>query len=238
MNERPPHPDSPPSATRRADGPLLGIVLDFDGTITERDIGDKVVQRFAPGWQEGLTRLMSGEWSIGTLQLWEAQRLPFDRLPEMIDFALSVAKVRPGFHELLEYARGHGIHVEVASAGFEFYVTAILEREDLADLEAVVPKLVRGDGAPAGSAPTLDYPAATCDRIGLCKCERIWRLQRAGIKAVFVGDGMSDYCAAEEADMVFARSQLARYCDERGIPYTAYNDFGDVLAGVKHQVGS
>jgi len=227
----------PPDAAT-AGTPPLGIILDFDGTITERDIGDKVVQRFAEaGWEEGVERLTRGEWSIGKLQQWEAKRLPADRVAEMEAYALEIARIRPGLRELLDFADRNGICVEVASAGFDFYVRAILERDGFGDLKTVVPRVVFGGGPGAGRRPRLEFPpgVATCDRVGLCKCERVWRLQREGRRVFFVGDGMSDYCVAEQADLVFARGSLARYCDERRIPHVAYEDFTQVLAEVRRQ---
>ena len=215
-----------------------GVILDFDGTITDHDVGDKVVRRFArSGWEEGVERLMRGEWTVGRLQAWEARRLPMDRLDEMVAYALEIARVRPGLRELLDFASHNDIPVEVASAGFEFYVQAILERDGFGDLKALVPRVVSGGDRDGEREPRLEYPpgVAACDRIGLCKCERIWRLQRGGRRAFFVGDGMSDYCAAEEADLVFARGSLARYCADRGISHVPYEDFTDVLVEVKRR---
>ncbi len=226
------------SSVGDAAGGGLGIVLDFDGTITDRDIGDKVIQRFAAaGWEEGLERLRSGEWSIGKLQRWEAERLPADRLAEMEAYALQIARIRPGLRELVDFADRHGIYVEVASAGFEFYVRAILKRDGFDDLKTAVPRVVFGDGPGSKQTPRLEFPdgLATCERVGLCKCERVWRLQREGRRTVFVGDGMSDYCVAEQADVVFARGSLARYCRERNIPHLIYEDFTQVLAEVRRQ---
>jgi 2-hydroxy-3-keto-5-methylthiopentenyl-1-phosphate phosphatase len=49
---------------------------------------------------------------------------------------------------------------------------------------------------------------------------------------VYVGDGYSDRCAAEASDRVFATKGLARYLDERGIPYERFDDFHDVTHGL------
>jgi 2-hydroxy-3-keto-5-methylthiopentenyl-1-phosphate phosphatase len=39
------------------------------------------------------------------------------------------------------------------------------------------------------------------------------------------GDGVSDLCLAREADVVFARGQLARLCDAEGIAYHPLSDY-------------
>jgi 2,3-diketo-5-methylthio-1-phosphopentane phosphatase len=208
-------------------------VLDFDGTITEQDVGDKVVERFAsPGWEEGVRRLVRGEWSVGKLQRWEAARLPAHRLREMVDFALRTARIRPGLRELVDFANARSFHIEVASAGFDFYVNAVLEREGFTDLEVVVPRFTFDEAGDPPLNPRLRFPSgvATCERVGLCKCDRLWRLQRERRLAVFVGDGISDQCPAGEADLLFARGSLARHCAAHGIGYVPYDDFFDVLA--------
>ncbi len=50
--------------------------------------------------------------------------------------------------------------------------------------------------------------------------------------AVFIGDGMSDRCAVDTADWVFAKGTLATYCRQRGIQYTPFATFADVIAAL------
>ena len=49
---------------------------------------------------------------------------------------------------------------------------------------------------------------------------------------VFVGDGWSDRCASLAADRVFARTGLAEYLDEEGVPYERYDTLRDVAAAL------
>ena len=48
-------------------------------------------------------------------------------------------------------------------------------------------------------------------------------------EVVYVGDGISDRCAAQAAGRVFATRGLARYFDERNLPYEPFGDFHDVV---------
>jgi 2-hydroxy-3-keto-5-methylthiopentenyl-1-phosphate phosphatase len=50
------------------------------------------------------------------------------------------------------------------------------------------------------------------------------------VRTVFIGDGYSDTCAAHEADLLFAKKDLALYCLEKHIPFTEYDTFDDVAA--------
>jgi len=55
-----------------------------------------------------------------------------------------------------------------------------------------------------------------------------------GGEVVYIGDGYSDRCAAESADRVFARRGLARWLDERGIPFEPFDDFHDVARALEN----
>jgi len=43
-----------------------------------------------------------------------------------------------------------------------------------------------------------------------------------------VGDGVSDRCAAQIADLVFARGDLARDLASDGVPFVRFEDFVEV----------
>jgi 2-hydroxy-3-keto-5-methylthiopentenyl-1-phosphate phosphatase len=45
---------------------------------------------------------------------------------------------------------------------------------------------------------------------------------------VYVGDGYSDRCPIRYADIVFAKGQLIKYCQELNITYFEFDHFGDV----------
>ena len=47
-----------------------------------------------------------------------------------------------------------------------------------------------------------------------------------------VGDGHSDLCAAEAADLRFARAGLARHLDGAGLAYIPFEDMADVHRGL------
>lgn len=209
----------------------LALAVDFDGTVTTTDIGVEVVKKFAhPGWEEALSRWKAGE--IGQSKLVEAEfaRLPARQTAEMREYALDKAEVRPGLARLLEFSRTNDVKVEVVSNGMSFYVEAVLEREGFSHLAYVAP-IPTFHGMGGGSdGPVVEFAegVATCERTGLCKCERILRMRSGGRKVVFVGDGSSDFCAAEEADFVVARSALKDHCVANGIAHSEFRDFDDV----------
>jgi 2-hydroxy-3-keto-5-methylthiopentenyl-1-phosphate phosphatase len=51
------------------------------------------------------------------------------------------------------------------------------------------------------------------------------RAQGTDERLVYLGDGISDRCAAQMADLVFARDGLAEYLLERRVPFVPFADF-------------
>ncbi|MDQ1265330.1 MAG: 2-hydroxy-3-keto-5-methylthiopentenyl-phosphate phosphatase, partial [Bacteroidota bacterium] len=44
----------------------------------------------------------------------------------------------------------------------------------------------------------------------------------------FIGDGYSDFCAAEHSDIIFAKKSLAANCNKNKLPHYPYSNFFDV----------
>jgi 2-hydroxy-3-keto-5-methylthiopentenyl-1-phosphate phosphatase len=62
------------------------------------------------------------------------------------------------------------------------------------------------------------------------KAARVRTARAAGKRTVYIGDGISDFEAALEADVRFAKEgrALERYCAERGIPCTSFARFDQI----------
>jgi len=79
------------------------LLVDFDGTITTDDIGDKIVTTFADdGWQETEREFSAGRISLRVLAGVEVQHLRKEREAEASKFAVGFAKFRAGFEELID----------------------------------------------------------------------------------------------------------------------------------------
>jgi 2,3-diketo-5-methylthio-1-phosphopentane phosphatase len=206
------------------------LVVDFDGTVTEQDLLDEIAQTFGDGdvyreVDEGLDR--------GRLSLREVIRREFEPvrapLDEVVEYALENTRVRPGFRELVERARAEGWRFVIVSSGFHELIEPILEREGV-DVEL---RANRVDPRPEGWQVHWSYgeDCGTCGES--CKRATVDALANGG-EVVYVGDGYSDRCAAEDADRVFARRGLARWLEERGIPFEPFEDFHDVSRALEN----
>ena len=200
------------------------LVVDFDGTITEQDMLDDIAQTFGDGEvyrevDEGLDR--------GSIPLREVIRREFEPvrapLQEVVDYVLRETRVRAGFRDLVERARDEGWRFVVVSSGFHELIEPVLAREGVSvELHAN-----RVEPRPDGWRVLWSY-GDECETCGeSCKRATVDALANGG-EVVYVGDGYSDRCAAEDADRVFARRGLARWLDGRGVPYEPFEDFHDV----------
>jgi 2-hydroxy-3-keto-5-methylthiopentenyl-1-phosphate phosphatase len=218
--------------THSPDNLPLAVLVDFDGTITTRDIGDQVVIKFAePGWAEALDRYRAGELNVRELWSYETGLLRKEREPEAVAFSLEFAEIRDGFTRLVEHCKSNGIPIEIASSGFHLYVDAILDMYGFSDLPRARPQ-VKYDDQGFGLMLMPDG-CRDCGMTAMCKCDRVWRLRRKGYRVMFVGDGESDACVVSQADVVLATGKLRSVCDSKGIDYKPFETFHEVLDAVK-----
>jgi 2,3-diketo-5-methylthio-1-phosphopentane phosphatase len=201
------------------------LVVDFDGTITEQDLLDTIAQTFG---DEEVYREVDEGLDDHSLTLNEVIRREFEPvrtpLPEVRSWVLDNVRVRPGFRELVELARERGWRFVIVSSGFRELIEPVLEREGVADVELLSNTV---DADPDGWKVRFRV-SETCDVCGQ-PCKRSTAAALAdGTELVYVGDGYSDRCAAESADVVFARRGLATYLEERGVPFEPFEDFHSV----------
>lgn len=226
------HPEFHPLENQR-----LAVLVDFDGTITIRDVGDQVVMNFAePGWDRALDRYRAGEMNVRELWSYEIGLLRREREAEAVAHSIGIAEIREGFGEFVEYCRSRGVPVEVASSGMHFYVDAILEANSFGDLPRARPT-VEYDEHGFGVMVMPDG-LRDCGMTAMCKCDRVWRLRRKGFRVMFVGDGVSDECVVSQADIVLATGRLREVCDSKGIEHQPFETFHDVLDVVKQACGA
>jgi 2-hydroxy-3-keto-5-methylthiopentenyl-1-phosphate phosphatase len=207
----------------------LVLVLDFDGTVTERDIGDEVCDRFAPPeWKD-----IDAAWLRNEISLPEAQRrmwsLARATREEAVAYARQVGHRRPGLGALLDRVEALGGESWLASGGFDFYVEALLA-EDTARLRR---RYYNATTFVEGRIEVgFPHQALACDRCAVCKGKVCDLARETGARVIFVGDGSSDRCAVGRCDQLFAVTGgiLDRHCAERGVEATRFVTFDEVAA--------
>jgi 2,3-diketo-5-methylthio-1-phosphopentane phosphatase len=212
------------------DGPHA-LLLDFDGTSCTVDVGHSLFKRFARD-REGWMRLVQ-RWNAGLLGgrdcLAEECELARATRDEIEAFCEPM-RLDPGFAEVVARARRLGWEIAILSDGLEFYIQRSLEREGFGEIPVRANKVRFEEGARL--VPEFPHWGGGCGRCGACKGTEIARRRALGQRVWFVGDGVSDRCAAPVADRLFAKRDLARFASERGIAFTPFETLADVLAHI------
>ncbi len=200
----------------------MQVFCDFDGTISLSDTTDVILSRFAaPEWE-----LIEEEWkrgAIGSAECMRRQIALIDASREALDATLDTLPIDPTFPAFVRYCEQKNMPVVVISDGLDYFIHRILKRYDLDYLPVIANHLhMAADGSYAMTSP---HGSADCSvSSGVCKCAKIG----GPALSVFIGDGRSDFCAAGTADLLFAKSTLATYCEQQSIAYTPYRSFSDI----------
>jgi 2-hydroxy-3-keto-5-methylthiopentenyl-1-phosphate phosphatase len=206
------------------------LVIDFDGTVTEDDLLDRIALGFGDPavYQEVEDGLDAGTMSLREVitREFEPVRAPID---EVVAWVLERARIRPGFRELVAEMQAAGWAVHIVSSGFHELIEPVLEREGV-DVELHANRV---EARPDGWRVEWRYPD-DCDECSE-SCKRA--LLPPGY-VVYIGDGYSDRCAALASDRVFATKGLARYLAERGTPFERFSDFRDVSRALANEVAT
>jgi 2-hydroxy-3-keto-5-methylthiopentenyl-1-phosphate phosphatase len=193
----------------------MRLVLDWDGTVTERDTLHMTIERFGDlqVFRE-MERRIGRELTLNEVIGIEMATISAP-IGEVVDWLLDAVTVRPGLAELV------AAHDPlIVSAGFRELIEPVLAREGV--VAPLVANTLR-PGPDGWRATFLERDACLvcgepCKRVALAD----------GGPFVYVGDGISDRCASLAAARVFARDGLARWLDEQGTPYEAFDDLHDV----------
>jgi 2,3-diketo-5-methylthio-1-phosphopentane phosphatase len=206
------------------------VFTDFDGTITQVDVTDEILAQLAhPSWQE-----VEQEWTrglIGSRECLERQIALVDASAQELRALIDAVPIDPTFAAFYRFTRKRGIPLYVLSEGFDYWIERILKR-------AGVNGPVRNGTHMFSSAlrlegrrliPSFPHSAQPCEHgCATCKAALVRRLGRGKHPVVFVGDGLSDRFAVDEADVVFAKRHLLAYCQEHGKACRPFNTFAEV----------
>ena len=210
------------------------ILCDFDGTISIRDMGYVLLNRFSSGDWETIDR----DFTEGTIGSKEA----YSRIAEILNgdegavfsFIRSHSEIDPYFTSFYRYCREKGIDVKIVSDGLDFYIKTILEVHHLSDIPFYANRTHFRNGE--GMDISFPYSSEECGLCGTCK-KRLIQIHRKEYDSVlFAGNGLSDRCAAREADFVFAKSSLYTYCIDQDITCHFFENFHEILGDLKKQI--
>ncbi len=208
------------------------LCLDFDDTIVLDNTVNLLFERFGEERryileESGQLRHQSVEQRNATLL--DCIEAPLDALQS---FVRETTRVRPGFTELMDWARRNDWHPVVVSNAFDFCVDAVLDDLGL-DRVARHCGRTRFDyrwrvryesprGIEVADGFKLSYAAA---------------FKNAGDFVVYAGDGVSDVEPASMAAAVFARGELWTRLKDTHPRIYPFETFGEVVAILDREAG-
>lgn len=204
----------------------VDVLCDFDGTITNEDIGFKIIQTFAgPGWEEVEEAYQRGEkGSREALQeIFALTRVSKETLTRFVETHFHVDPLFPSFVQLCHEA---GIAVTVLSDGFDFYIDLMFRKFNV-DVPYLSNRLNVVDCSLHADFP---YSSSDCGACGNCKMNYARKVKAEGAQIIYIGDGHSDKCVVDVADVVFAKGVLAEHCRDRGTSFIEFEGFHDIVS--------
>lgn len=207
------------------------VLCDFDGTIATNDMGYDVISRFAgEGWGEINRAYCAGE--IGSMEAYRKTAALFKVSREEITrYVLDHVTVDDHFEEFASFCRESGYEIKIVSDGLDFYIDAVLKNIGLDDIEFYSNVLIFEDERRV----SVEFPGlnSECLKCGNCKSSILKGYRSSYDMIMYIGDGYSDICPAQDADLVFAKSLLYNKLKERGKECIHCHGFSDILRYLK-----
>jgi len=201
------------------------ICCDFDGTVCIPDACDFLLQKFA-----------TSEWKDLDRAVWDGElteREAFPRQIELLHVTWEEARkallegviIREGFADFVEYCRRGSLPFTILSGGLRQLIDEPLRHAGVQNVPVISHiAAIDGDRWKAVLWNGKRY-AEHCSH---CKCSFVFSEKDAGKKIIYIGDGYTDLCPAQHADILFATGNLARECAQSGRPFIPYETFYDI----------
>ncbi|MCL2033838.1 MAG: MtnX-like HAD-IB family phosphatase [Oscillospiraceae bacterium] len=213
------------------------IVSDFDGTITCEDSNDLLFHLCGNAQNARIEK----DFRSGALSTRIAMVQHFDIMHITLEtyhsFLKANIRIDPGFDEFLNQVRKQDIDFFVVSAGYRQAIQHVLGEKRLRGVQIFANDL-RGE---EHLKPFFAHDGSVCTEratgpCGSCKKDCIETIRRQTNQSIiYIGDGLTDRCAVQKADLIFAKNDLARYCHANGLPYLPFESFADITRYISEE---
>ena len=212
--------------------PKPALFFDFDNTLTDGDVLDGVIERFSPdeSWRD-----WENAWADGHLSAQECLRRQVGKLrvsrDVLLEYLLQV-RVDPAFAAIADWAWSRQVEVFIVSDSFQPLIRHILRNNGIENVPIFANDL---EFAGERLIPSFPFADPACMRSANAKARHL--LPYRGHRIVFAGDGHSDLDAALAADVVFAKSTLARELAALAVRYHPFDSLDPMLRYLRGTFG-
>ncbi len=215
--------------------PVIGpnkciVFFDFDNTITTFDVFDDMLLRFSKDerwiglekkWKEG---------KIGSRECLEGQIEGIRITKKALDGYLSNIKLDPYFKRLVNFLDPKIIKQIILSDNFDYILKRILNHHTIKKTKVYSNKLQLAKDRLISFFP---FGSKNCRLCAHCKTKNLLANVDKNSIIIYIGDGNSDICPAEYADIIFAKKDLLKYCKDKKLHCVRYDSLKEVYSYFK-----
>jgi len=198
----------------------FAVVSDFDGTITEFDVGDFLLLSFNLTTKEEIEK----SYTFG-MKVEEWMKVYFSRIKDVEiskikDIIKKKVKIRDGFKEFVDFLNKKNIPFEIVSGGVDLYIEEVLK------INLITAKGFWGEFNGGDIRYNFLENGMTLSEF---KAKRVLYYKNLGYKTIFLGDSQNDYYAAKNADISFASLRLKEILENEEYPFRNLDNFYSVM---------
>ncbi len=173
-------------------------------------------------------RWKAGE--IGSRECLEGQ-LRFVRIKRQpLSDYLSKIKIAPSFSKILSILKKYGIRPVIVSDNFSFMIRSILRNNGIKGIRVYSNEITFDNDK---LIPTFPHTNKSCTICAHCKKNNMLRLNGRNKTTVYIGDGRSDICPAEEAGFVFAKGSLLEHFKKKKRSCVPFSDLDSLYHEIR-----
>ena len=180
------------------------VVCDFDGTITERDTLYSFFEEYAvEEW-----KIVEELWVENKISSKECLIKEFELVPnlseKLIDKFLESMTIDKDFKKFCTELKSKNIDIYIVSDGVDYFINKVLKKFNISEID-----IISNHGEFVNGKFTLSFPNdnKNCPKdSGTCKCKVITTLKEKYETVIYAGDGVSDFCSADKADILYAKT--------------------------------
>lgn len=202
------------------------VFFDFDNTIATCDVFDSLLPVFS---RDKLWVKLEKEWEkgkIGSHICLGKQIKGMSITKRALDNHLSKMKLDRYFGKLVNILGAKKIKVIVLSDNFDYILKRILGRHAIKNLKIYSNKLNFSKGR---LIPRFPNQSKKCKVCAHCKTKNLLANVSSDSIIIYVGDGRSDICPSQYADIVFAKDSLLKHFQDKKLTCFAYKSLKDVF---------
>lgn len=200
------------------------IVSDFDGTITKVDTLYDFFKTYADDqWLE--VEAMWADGKIGSMECLTRQfELVYGLDENLVDKYTSTVELDSYFES---FTKQNKFDFIIVSDGIDYFIDKVLKNNGIKNI-----KVVSNHAEFINNKFKLAFPNKNefCkNKSGTCKCSVVNNLKEKYDRIVYIGDGQSDFCVSNKADILFAKNSLLDYCKKNNIHCRKFETFKDII---------